>query len=272
MLANMKMELGLTEKGLPKKATTLNVLDIRGGKIQKEKNKPQGDKGKDKGKTKLVYSLKPKIPPPPKRDNMAKDSICHQCKEVGIFTIELYAFSNKSWVYDMGCGTHICNTSQGLRKSINLKHGALSLYVSNGMRVAVKAIGSFDLILPSDLVIMLDNCHFAPTITRVPRDGIYEIDLHGFYSNGYALEFVARILNMVPTKKVKRMPYETGHGKAPKLSYLRVWGCEALLKRDTPDKLDSRSIKCIFVGYPKEMMGYYFYYLLENKIFVSRNA
>nr|GEX14788.1 hypothetical protein [Tanacetum cinerariifolium] len=39
-----------------------------------------------------------------------------------------------------------------------------------------------------------------------------------------------------------------------------------------PDKLDSRSIKCIFVGYPKETMGYYVYYPLENKIFVDRNA
>ncbi|GKF34837.1 retrotransposon protein, putative, ty1-copia subclass, partial [Tanacetum coccineum] len=62
------------------------------------------------------------------------------------------------------------------------------------------------------------------------------------------------------------------HRKAPKLSYLSVWGCEEHVKQDTPDKLDSRSIKCIYVYYPKEMMGYYFYYPLENKIFVSQNA
>ncbi|GKD95085.1 retrotransposon protein, putative, ty1-copia subclass [Tanacetum coccineum] len=89
---------------------------------------------------------------------------------------------------------------------------------------------------------------------------------------GYALESAARILNMVPTKKVERTPYEICHGKAPKLSYLRVWGCEALVKRNAPDKLDPRSIKCIFVGYPKETMGYYFYYPLENNIFVAQNA
>ncbi|GKC85591.1 retrotransposon protein, putative, ty1-copia subclass [Tanacetum coccineum] len=69
----------------------------------------------------------------------------------------------------------------------------------------------------------------------------------------YALESAARILNMVPTKK----------------------GCEALVKRDTltkPNKLEPRSIKCIFVGYPKETMGYSFYYPPENKVFVARNA
>ncbi|GKA54011.1 retrotransposon protein, putative, ty1-copia subclass, partial [Tanacetum coccineum] len=89
---------------------------------------------------------------------------------------------------------------------------------------------------------------------------------------GYALETAARILNIVLTKKVDKTPYEILHGKAPKLSYLRVWGCEALVKRDTPDKLDSRHIKCIFLGYPKETIGYYFYCPLENKIFVSQNV
>ncbi|GJR41821.1 retrovirus-related pol polyprotein from transposon TNT 1-94, partial [Tanacetum coccineum] len=55
---------------------------------------------------------------------------------------------------------------------------------------------------------------------------------------GYALEAVVCIFNMVPTKKVERKPYEIWHRKAPKLSYLRVWDCEALVKRDTLDKLD----------------------------------
>nr|GEU86622.1 retrotransposon protein, putative, Ty1-copia subclass [Tanacetum cinerariifolium] len=89
---------------------------------------------------------------------------------------------------------------------------------------------------------------------------------------GYALDSAARILYMVPTKKVERTLYEIRHGKAPKLSNLRVWGCEALVKRDTPNKLDPRSINCIFIGYPKETMGYYFYYPPKNKIFIARNA
>nr|GEZ77723.1 retrotransposon protein, putative, Ty1-copia subclass [Tanacetum cinerariifolium] len=38
----------------------------------------------------------------------------------------------------------------------------------------------------------------------------------------YALETAARILNMVPTKKVEKTPYEVWHGQAPKLSYLKV--------------------------------------------------
>jgi hypothetical protein len=38
------------------------------------------------------------------------------------------------------------------------------------------------------------------------------------------------------------------------------------------DKLSPRSDKCIFVGYPKETKGYYFYYKSENKIVVARQA
>ncbi|GKE90506.1 hypothetical protein Tco_1567981 [Tanacetum coccineum] len=38
------------------------------GKIQKDKKKPWGAKGKDKGKTKFAYAPKPKISSPPKRD------------------------------------------------------------------------------------------------------------------------------------------------------------------------------------------------------------
>nr|GEV38771.1 retrotransposon protein, putative, Ty1-copia subclass [Tanacetum cinerariifolium] len=375
-----------------------------------------------------AYAPKPKIPPPPKRENLAKDSICHEA-------------------------------------SRKLKPRALSLYVGNGQREAIEAIGIFYLCLPSRLEIVLNNCHYAPSITRgvicvsclyedgfvnrfvdntihvsrnnvvyfcaIPRDGIFEIDLsnsltnessvyevsnkrakldldstllchcrfekyvscmfgkmarkpythqverakdllgliytdvcgpftimsrqgascfvtftddfnrysyiyllkhkhevfetfkvfqkevenqlgktikllcsdrggeymsqefldhlkdHGIIAhrtppytsqhNGvserrnrtildmvqsmmsqttllksfwdYALETAARILNMVPTKKVEKTPYEVWHGKVPKLSYLKVWGCEGLVKRDTltkPDKLEPISIKCIF--------------------------
>ncbi|GJU91079.1 integrase, catalytic region, zinc finger, CCHC-type containing protein [Tanacetum coccineum] len=52
-------------------------------------------------------------------------------------------------------------------------------------------------------------------------------------------ETATRILNMVPTKKVDKTPYELWYGKVPNLSYLKVWGCEALVKRDMLDKLQS---------------------------------
>ncbi|GJS31496.1 zinc finger, CCHC-type containing protein [Tanacetum coccineum] len=242
-LAELHVMLKLHEKGILKKAKTPVVLAIREGKIHKDKKKPQGAKGKAKRKNKLAYDPKTKIPSPLNRDNPINDSIYHHCKEVGhcrrnclsyhdelnkrknaseastsgIFTIELYDFPNNTWVYDTGCGTHIRNTSQGLKGSRKLKHGALSMCMGNGMCAAVEAIRSFDLILPIGLIIVLDNFHFAPTVTRgvvsisrlvnngyihtftnyvisvskdnvfyfkaIPRDGMYEIDMHNLYPN-----------------------------------------------------------------------------------------
>ncbi|GKA95762.1 zinc finger, CCHC-type containing protein [Tanacetum coccineum] len=174
--------LKLHEQTLPKRDAPA-LHGIRAGKVQnknKNKNKkPQlaaRGNNKGKGKSKLAYAPKPKIPPPPKKEDPAKDSICHHCSDTGhwkwncpqylsellknkkltqgasnsgIFTKELFTFPDKSWVYDTGCRTHICNTTQGFRRSWKLKPGALSLYMGNGQRAVVEAIGSYDLCFPS---------------------------------------------------------------------------------------------------------------------------
>ncbi|GKC69499.1 hypothetical protein Tco_1115382 [Tanacetum coccineum] len=156
------------------------VLAIRQGQIQKPKSQARG-KGKQrgKGKSKLAYDPKHKIPPPAKKEHPAKDTEC-------IFTIELFSFpKSNSWIYDTGCGTHICNTIQGLRGYQKLNKGALDLYVGNGNTAAVEAIGSYELILPSGMILVLDN--FSKDnifyFNAFPRDGIFEIDMHNHISN-----------------------------------------------------------------------------------------
>nr|GEX08442.1 retrotransposon protein, putative, Ty1-copia subclass [Tanacetum cinerariifolium] len=62
---------------------------IRAGKVQKgnkhkKSHSQTAAKGHNhgKGKNKQAYAPKLKIPPPPKRENPAKDSICHECGEI----------------------------------------------------------------------------------------------------------------------------------------------------------------------------------------------
>ena len=44
------------------------------------------------------------------------------------------------------------------------------------------------------------------------------------------------------------------------------------MKHMFTDKFGLKSDKCFFVGYPKETKSYYFYNLIENKVFVARNG
>nr|GEV08349.1 hypothetical protein [Tanacetum cinerariifolium] len=113
----------------------------------------------------------------------------------GIFVIELNTILNTSWIYDTGCDTHISNTTDGFRASKKLKPRTLSV----------------------GLEIVLNNFHYAPSITRgviyvsrlyedgfinrfvnntiqvsrnnmvyfsdIPRDGIFKVDLSNSYTN-----------------------------------------------------------------------------------------
>src|ERR1043165_4728619 len=58
----------------------------------------------------------------------------------------------------------------------------------------------------------------------------------------------------------------------PKLSHMNIWGCEAYVRKLQPDKLESKADKCIFVGYPRETVGYTFYNQSEGKTFVAKTG
>nr|GEW91737.1 hypothetical protein [Tanacetum cinerariifolium] len=186
------------EKGLPKKAATPQVMAIQGGRIQKANKKSQKAKGKG-GHWKRnchVYLV----------ELMKNKNQVGNASSSGIFTIELFSFPNKSWVYDTGCGTHICNPKHGLK-------GMFKNEVENQLGKTIKQL--------------------TPPYTQ--------------QHNGASEMRNRTLLDM-------------------------VWGCEALVKRDTLDKLQKRSVKCIFIGYPKETISYYFYFPSKNKTVVARYA
>ena len=63
---------------------------------------------------------------------------------------------------------------------------------------------------------------------------------------GYALQTAVYLLDRVPSKSVEPTPYEIWSGKKPILSYLRIWGYPAYVKRIELDKLGAKSDKCLF--------------------------
>ncbi|GJT11098.1 retrotransposon protein, putative, ty1-copia subclass [Tanacetum coccineum] len=261
------------EKGLPKKTETPQVMMIKSGKIQKANKKSLKAKGKGKangkGKDKQVYIPKPKNPKPTAKEHPAKDDTCHHCKEVGHWKRNCYVYLAELLKKKKQVGTA---SSSKARK---LKQGALYLYVGNGVRAQVEAIGSFDLVLPNGLVICLDNCHYAPSITRgvvsvhrlvengfvqcftdfgisvsknnvlyfnaIPSNGIYEIDMHDLVPN------VNSIYN-VSTKRAKHNLDSTylWHCRLAHISKKRIEKLqqEGLLK-STDDESFDQCVSCL---------------------------
>ncbi|GKA89427.1 retrotransposon protein, putative, ty1-copia subclass [Tanacetum coccineum] len=183
-----------------------------------------------KGKDKQVYIPKPKNPKPSAKEHPAKDDTCHHCKEVGhckrncpaylcelikeegssctasssdVFIIELFSFPTKSWVYDTSCGTHICNTKHGLG-------GCSKIEVENQLGKTIKALqsdrgGEY---ISQEFKDYLKACGIVQQLTLL-------------YTPQHNGESATRILNMVPTKKVDKTPYELWYGKVLNLSYLK---------------------------------------------------
>jgi len=79
-------------------------------------------------------------------------------------------------------------------------------------------------------------------------------------------------LNNVPSKSVPKTPQELWTGKRTTLKHFFIWGCPAHVLDKELAKLDSHSEVCMFVGYPRETKGGYFYNPKENKVLVSTNV
>ena len=80
------------------------------------------------------------------------------------------------------------------------------------------------------------------------------------------------LLNLVPSKTVPKTPTELWKGRKPSLSHIRIWGAPAHVLRKDPNKLESRTEVCMFVGYPKGTRGGLFYSPSDKKVIVSTHA
>ena len=56
------------------------------------------------------------------------------------------------------------------------------------------------------------------------------------------------------------------------LKHVKIWGYPAFIKKLKSDKLDAKSIKGRFVGYPKDSLRYCFYLPAEQVVVVSKDV
>lgn len=93
----------------------------------------------------------------------------------------------------------------------------------------------------------------------------------GFW--GEAMLTACYILNRTPNKRSKNTPYEIWHKRVPNLSYLKIWGCRAVVRLTDPKRknLGEKGIDCIFIGYAEHSKAYRFY-VIESNDSVSVNS
>jgi len=71
--------------------------------------------------------------------------------------------------------------------------------------------------------------------------------------------------NRSPSSVLTMTPYKDWYGKKPKVIHLRVFGSDAFahIPRDERTKFDSKTRKCIMVGYEQVTEGYRLYVVTE---------
>jgi len=83
------------------------------------------------------------------------------------------------------------------------------------------------------------------------------------------------LINLTPSFVLNgKTPYEILHGKAPNYDHLRIFGslCYAHNQNRGGDKFNSRSRRCVFVGYPFGQKGWKLFDLDKEIFFVSRDV
>jgi hypothetical protein len=112
------------------------------------------------------------------------------------------------------------------------------------------------------------------TIQETARSMMYNAGLDKkFWAEAVCTAVMIR--NRSPTVAVDNMtPYECFYEKKPDVSHFRVFGCKAYMHvpKENRRKWDSKTKKCIFVGYSITSKGYRLYEPISRKICISRDV
>nr|GEY54807.1 hypothetical protein [Tanacetum cinerariifolium] len=189
----------LQELSIVDASSTPQVMAIQGGRVQKYKlqGKAKG-KGKGKGKVKDILGL-------------IHIDVCGPLRHVSkkgasYFITSTDDYIRYGYVYLLKHKHEVFETFKVFKSEIENQLGKTikairsnrgGEYISQEFKDYLKACGIVQQLTPP----------YTPQ-----------------HNGDYALDSAARILNMVPTKKVDKTPYELWHGKVPNLSYLKVWG------------------------------------------------
>ena len=92
---------------------------------------------------------------------------------------------------------------------------------------------------------------------------------------GDAVMTACYVINRLPTENLgNKSPFEVLNGIKPSINHLRVFGCKCyvFIPEAQRNKLEPKSVKCMFVGYSTSQKGYKCFHPETKRMYVSREV
>ncbi|CAI7763987.1 unnamed protein product [Closterium sp. NIES-53] len=89
----------------------------------------------------------------------------------------------------------------------------------------------------------------------------------------FAVQYAAHQINLQPRVSLpETTPTLRWTGKVGDASAFRVWGSRAFVRDTTADKLSSRAVPCVFLGFPPDAHGWQFYHPTSWRVLSSQDV
>ncbi|CAI7898442.1 unnamed protein product, partial [Closterium sp. NIES-53] len=89
----------------------------------------------------------------------------------------------------------------------------------------------------------------------------------------FVVQYAAHQINLQPRVSLpETTPTLRWTGKVGDASAFRVWGSRAFVRDTTVDKLSSRAVPCVFLGFPPDAPGWQFYHPTSRRVLSSQDV
>ncbi|CAI7778974.1 unnamed protein product [Closterium sp. NIES-54] len=89
----------------------------------------------------------------------------------------------------------------------------------------------------------------------------------------FAVQYATHHINLQPRVSLpETTPTLRWTGKVGDASAFRVWGSRAFVRNTTADKLSSRAVPCVFLGFPPDAPGWHFYHPTSRRVLSSQDV
>ncbi|CAI7746845.1 unnamed protein product, partial [Closterium sp. NIES-54] len=83
----------------------------------------------------------------------------------------------------------------------------------------------------------------------------------------FAVQYAVHQINLQPCVSLpETRPTLRWTGKVGDASAFRVWGSRVFVRDTTADKLSSRAVPCVFLGFPPDAHGWQFYHPTSRRV------